>query len=189
MGFKNAKIRAGLPNNSPGDLQAGWRGPGWDGPSRPRGVKAATARAVSRTARRAGLLGPGPSGSPGAHGTQPMAMPASRPQHVGSCGHRQWHRSARWVPVPTATDMLVPVGRREAGWCVFITHLPALAVGSEAVPARRWALGLRADRAAACLGRQPGPVPGRNRPAARSLGCILAPSPGRGAVGWFQRHF
>lgn len=177
MGFKNAEIRAGLPNNSPGDLQAGWRGPGCDGPRQTLGVKAATDSTLCWTPRPCGLH-PGPSGSPGAHGTEPMAMPAVCPQHVGSGGHRQWHRSVRCVPVPAATDMLVPVGRREAGWCVFITRLPALAVGSEAVPVRAMGPGPPRRQSRGLSGPPAWPHPRQDPAGSPQLGLHPRPLPG-----------
>lgn len=172
MGFKNATIRAGLQNNSPGDLQAGSRGPGCDGPRQTWGRKEATARALLVSAWCFRSL-KGPAHRPHSHPCRPppstWAVPATVNGTVQPGGLLpQWE------------------GERPAG-CIFINPPPGPCGGSEAVPVRaigpgpqlRQSRGLSGPRRAASLA----PVSGRNRPAARSLGCILAPSPGRGGGG------
>lgn len=128
-------------------------------------------------------LHPGPPGASRAPAPRESPRPSlpSGPQHVGSSGPRQWHRSARWVPVPAATEMLVPVGRREAGWCVFINPPPGPCGGQRGSARGRWALGLRPTepRLVWAVGGPPAwPRPRQDPAGSPQLGLHPRPLPG-----------
>lgn len=178
MGFKNSTIRAGLQNNSPGDLQAGSRGPGCDGPRQTWGRKEATARALLVSAWCFRSL-KGPAHRPHSHPCRPP--------------HSTWAVPAT-VNGTVQPDGLLPQweGERPAGR-IFINPPPGPCGGqrgSARAGDRPWASAPTEPRLVwAAEGRQPGPRLGQEQAGSPQLGLHPRPLPGPRRRRAVQRHF
>lgn len=95
---------------------------------------------------------------------------------------------------PMATEMPGRSGKVR-GWlgAYLYTDVPVLVVGSDAVPTRVIGRGPPQQQSRGLSGpgkdRQPGPQLRREQGGSRSVGLILAPSPGHRGVQWLQTHF